>query len=138
MKIKSIFLLIICLLVSALKAQLYPGMEELIKEETEKTVSKPIDFSEMSKPKEEKLTREKFEDLKRQKEARLRERLTQPEALEKAVEPRTYVVGPGDAISTYCEFRRKIAGSFGGRNCSRRQNLRDCSKRSFGKGQAFL
>lgn len=100
MKKKLIFLafLTFCI-IGNLSAQMYPGLEELLKE-TERTSSKPVEFPEMTKEKkEEKTLREKFEDFKRQKEAKLRERLAQPEALEKSVDPRIYVVGPGDIFS---------------------------------------
>ncbi len=98
MRIKSVFGFLAFFAIGVLNAQMYPGLEELLKE-AEKTSSKPVEFPEMPKEKEEKTLRETFEDLKRQKEAKLRERLTQPEALEKAVDPRMYVVGPGDVFS---------------------------------------
>lgn len=99
MKIRSIIPFLVIFLAATLNAQMYPGLEELLKE-TEKTASTPVEFPEITKEKGEKKTlREKFEDFKRQKEAKLRERLAQPEALENAVDPRIYVVGPGDIFS---------------------------------------
>lgn len=100
MKMKSFFPVLTLFLIGTLNAQMYPGLEELLKE-TERTSSKTVEFPELPKEKKEekKTLRETFEDLKRQKEAKLRERLAQPEALEKAVDPRIYVVGPGDVFS---------------------------------------
>ena len=60
-------------------------------------IPKAIDFSQIFK--DEKTTRDDFEALKKQKEAKLREQMTQPVALEKSVDPETYIIGPGDGFS---------------------------------------
>jgi protein involved in polysaccharide export with SLBB domain len=62
-----------------------------------KATPQAIDFSKMFEA--EKTGRDAFEDLKRQKELKLRERMAQPEAIETTVNPKTYVVGPGDIFS---------------------------------------
>lgn len=60
-------------------------------------IPKAIDFSRLFD--QEKMDREEFETLKRQKQAELQERLTRVEALEHAVDPESYIVGPGDVFS---------------------------------------
>lgn len=61
------------------------------------SIPKAVDFSKVFE--KETMTREEFEVWKREREARLRERLSQVEALECAVDPDTYIVGPGDIFS---------------------------------------
>jgi len=73
-----------------------------VKEETDpikKQGSQPrvIDFSQYFR--RDQITREDLENWKRRRETKLRERLAQPEALESAVDPETYIVGPGDIFS---------------------------------------
>lgn len=58
---------------------------------------KAIDFGQLFESK--KMTREEFELWKRNRQARIQERLGQIEALENAVDPEQYLVGPGDVFS---------------------------------------
>ena len=58
---------------------------------------KVVDFSRILE--KEELTREDFELWKRQKELKLQERLSMVEALEQAIDPEKYIVGPGDIFS---------------------------------------
>lgn len=53
-----------------------------------------VDFSEMFQSEEE--NKDALEELKQKRENELRTRMTQPAALEKSIDPNTYVVGPGD------------------------------------------
>lgn len=72
----------------------------LEKEEQQKkktSIPKAVDFSEIFDQKIR--TREDFELWKSRREARLKERLSRMEALERAVDPERYVVGPGDMFS---------------------------------------
>ena len=61
------------------------------------SLPKAVDFSKIFD--QEKMSREEFETWKRQRALKLQERLTQIEALETAVDPHTYIVGPGDIFS---------------------------------------
>ncbi len=63
----------------------------------ERSTPQVIDFSRFFN--QQQMTREEFETWKTQRELRLRERFTQMEALEGAVDPGTYIVGPGDLFS---------------------------------------
>ena len=72
-----------------------PEEDEFLKKETIKP--KVIDFSKILE--KEKMTREDFEVWKRERELRLRERLTEVAALERAVDPEKYIVGPSDIFS---------------------------------------
>ena len=65
--------------------------------EKKSTVPKVIDFSKIFE--QQKMSREDFETLKREKETELQARLSQPAALEKSVDPEKYIVGPGDIFS---------------------------------------
>ena len=56
-----------------------------------------VDFFKMWEEKEQ--TKEDFDIWKRQRESKLEKRLQQYEALEKAVDPDKYIVGPGDIFS---------------------------------------
>jgi len=71
-------------------------MEE---EERKKTMTLPqaIDFSKIFD--QTKMTREDFELWKSRREAKLKERLSMIEALEQAIDPEEYIVGPGDVFS---------------------------------------
>lgn len=60
-------------------------------------IPKAIDFSRMFQ--EGTGTREDFELLKQRKETQLRELMTRPVAIEKTVDPKEYIVGPGDGFS---------------------------------------
>jgi polysaccharide biosynthesis/export protein len=59
--------------------------------------SKSIDFSKIFET--EKTTIDQFEALKTKKQQKIRERLSQPTGIEKAVNPDQYHVGPGDVLS---------------------------------------
>ncbi len=65
----------------------------------EKTVAMPkaMDFSELFD--QSRMSREDFQAWKSRRNAALRERLSISGALEKAIDPETYVVGPGDVFS---------------------------------------
>ena len=78
----------------AVGAQVYEEEDLLGKE---RTLPRVIDFSKMFE--REKLTQEDFEEWKRKRETRLKERLSHADALERAVNPQAYVVGPGDVFS---------------------------------------
>ncbi|MFH1943138.1 MAG: polysaccharide biosynthesis/export family protein, partial [bacterium] len=69
--------------------------EKLLKKEI--ITPKVIDFSRMLE--KGKMTREDFEFWKRQKRAKIEERLSAMEALERAVDPEKYIVGPSDVFS---------------------------------------
>lgn len=62
----------------------------------QKVVPKPIDFSQIFK---QETTREDLEAWNKKREAKIKERLAQAEALEVAVNPDDYIVGPGDIFS---------------------------------------
>ncbi len=68
--------------------------EDLQRKSASVAIPEVFDFSELFN--QEKMTREAFEQRKIQREARLRDRFSRLEALEGAVDPQTYVVGPGD------------------------------------------
>lgn len=73
---------------------------QIVLEDEEKQQSpltpKILDMTSLSK---EGMTREDWEQLKRQRIIELRERVAKGEALEGAVNPETYLVGPGDIFS---------------------------------------
>ena len=76
------------------------SMAQVAEEEEQRkpfALPKAIDFSEIFEKKE--MTQEDFELLKSRREAKLRERLAQIDALETAVDPGVYIVGPGDVFS---------------------------------------
>ena len=93
---RSIVRSLLCLLIgiSAGFGQI-PEEDEFLKKETIKP--KVIDFSKILE--KEKMTREDFEVWKRERELRLRQRLTEVTALERAVDPEKYIVGPSDIFS---------------------------------------
>ena len=75
-------------------------MAQVVEEEEQRkptALPKAIDFSDIFEQKE--MTQEDFELLKSRREAKLRERLSQIDALEAAVDPGVYIVGPGDVFS---------------------------------------
>ena len=78
-----------------------PLAAQIIDDELEQSIQTPapqaVDFSKMFEEEEE--TRDDYADMKRQKEALLREQMNQPDALEAAVDPEQYIVGPGDIFS---------------------------------------
>ena len=86
-------LIVSCILWGMGKAQV---VEE---EEQRKTTTLPqvIDFSKIFD--QTKMTREDFELWKSRREAKIRERLSMVEALEQAIDPEEYIVGPGDVFS---------------------------------------
>ena len=63
----------------------------------ESSLPKAIDFSKIFG--RERTTREDFDTWKKERESRLGERLSRVDALERAVDPQKYVVGPGDVFS---------------------------------------
>jgi protein involved in polysaccharide export with SLBB domain len=87
------------LVVSTCLAQTILGQvtDEEKSREKKTTIPKAIDFSQLFG--QGRATRDDFETFKRQKELKLKERMSQPEAIEKEVDPRTYIVGPGDEFS---------------------------------------
>lgn len=66
------------------------------KRETE-TSPRAIDFSQMFE--DEKSEMDKFEELKTKRENELRQKMMEAAVLEKAIDPKTYVVGPGDIFT---------------------------------------
>jgi len=77
---------------SALFAQI-PDEEQQVRQK-QSSMPQAINFYQLLD--ENKITREEFELWRRQQERNLSERLTQAEALESAVNPETYIVGPDD------------------------------------------
>jgi protein involved in polysaccharide export with SLBB domain len=94
---KSILKIIVCTTFFGLTINAQIVDEDIMGKKKELLAPKSVDFSKMFE--KEKMTREEFEDLKRQKEMKLRERISQIEALEKAVDQKKYIVGPGDIFS---------------------------------------
>jgi protein involved in polysaccharide export with SLBB domain len=92
---KPVVLFILLCSVSVVWAQFPDEEEELRKKQS--VMPKAIDFSQIFG--KEEVTREEFELWKRQRQIDLQERLSQIEALEGAVDPETYIVGPGDIFS---------------------------------------
>jgi polysaccharide export outer membrane protein len=68
--------------------------DELQMQQGSETMPRAIDFSKMFEEKEK--GREDFDELKRKREAELREKMMEATALEKPIDPDTYIVGPGD------------------------------------------
>jgi protein involved in polysaccharide export with SLBB domain len=100
MKIQSVLKVFLCVMVIVNVIQAQSMEEEEIWTRTKKkeTITpKSVDFFKMWEEKEQ--TKEDFEIWKRQREAKIKERLEQSEALEKAVDPDKYIVGPGDIFS---------------------------------------
>jgi len=96
MKIKKIICLIFCLVCGLSSSQGIPSPEDLVKK-TEDVSPKPIDFIDLFG--QRKTSRSDFEDMKRQSDLKLTERFGTKEAAEKAVDPKQYKIGPGDAFS---------------------------------------
>ncbi len=69
------------------------------KQEEQSTLPTRIDFSKIFQLQKMEMTREEFDTWKEQRDRELFEKLTEPEALEKAVHPEEYYVGPGDIFS---------------------------------------
>jgi protein involved in polysaccharide export with SLBB domain len=61
------------------------------------TAPRALNFSDIFKT--DQTTREEFESLKRQNEIKIREQMNQSPAIETAVDPAVYLVGPGDIFS---------------------------------------
>jgi len=73
------------------------GFDEETEWRKQSSLPTAADFSKMFESKDEK--KEALEESKRRRESEIRARMAQPAALEKAVDPETYVVGPGDIFS---------------------------------------
>lgn len=87
-----------CLLIVCMAAAVSFGqISEVTPQEKSVALPKALDFSELFD--QTRMSREDFETLKRQRDAALRERLSIRSALEKAVDPEKYIVGPGDVFS---------------------------------------
>ncbi|MBN2031110.1 SLBB domain-containing protein [bacterium] len=97
MKIRIIYLVIFqsLLLFNLSEAQIAEESERTSGERT--AIPKVMDLSEIFQLEE--MTREDFEVLKREREQNIRERLSQMEALEQAIDPTQYIVGPDDIFS---------------------------------------
>jgi protein involved in polysaccharide export with SLBB domain len=78
-----------------LQAQIQEKEKEYIQKQSE--IPKAVDFSKIFES--EKTKREEFDTWWRQRETKLQERLSRQEALEQAVDPNEYVVGPDDIFS---------------------------------------
>ena len=71
--------------------------EEKTSEGRKSSIPTAVDFSKLFEQKT--ITRDDFENLKRQKEAGLQAQMSKAVALEKAVDPSAYILGPGDMLS---------------------------------------
>jgi polysaccharide export outer membrane protein len=71
--------------------------DELQIQQSSETMPRAIDFSKMFEEKEKE--REEFDDLKRKRETELRAKMMEATALEKPIDPDTYIVGPGDIFT---------------------------------------
>ena len=91
---KYFLFVILVLLMQNLQAQ-------LLSEETTRGMNSSaptaIDFSKMFRSDQE--SKEEFKSSRSQQESEIQQRLSAPAALEKAVDPNTYIVGPGDIFS---------------------------------------
>jgi protein involved in polysaccharide export with SLBB domain len=76
------------------KAQINEGADEQRKSSS---LPQAVDFSGILS--QQKMTREEFELLRKQRESKLMDRLAQVEALEASIDPQTYIIGPGDIFS---------------------------------------
>ena len=88
---------VVLALIGGLQAQTQIVDEQQTVREKQAGLPKAINFDQLFES--GKMTREEFELWKRSRQARLQERLSQVEALEGAVDPETYLVGPGDVFS---------------------------------------
>jgi polysaccharide export outer membrane protein len=68
--------------------------DELEMQQTSESMPRAIDFTKMFEDKEKE--REEFDELKQKRENELREKMLKAAALEKPIDPDTYIVGPGD------------------------------------------
>lgn len=91
----------LCLLFFMLTGNIFPQIPDKKKEKQEEQSTLPtrIDFSKIFQQQKMEMTREEFDTWKEQRERELFEKLTEPEALEKAVNSEQYLVGPGDVFS---------------------------------------
>lgn len=96
MKMKKIICLIFCLIYDISSPQGIPSQEDLIKK-SEDVSPKPLDFNDLFGQK--KTSRSAFDDMKQQSELKLIQQFGTKEAAEKAVDPKQYKIGPGDAFS---------------------------------------
>ena len=71
--------------------------EEELDQRKQSSAPRAIDFGKMFE--QDEATREDLDELNRKKKAALMERMSQPDALEAAVDPEKYIVGPGDVFS---------------------------------------
>jgi len=69
------------------------------KQEEQSTLPTRIDFSKIFQQQKMEMTREEFDTWKEQRDRELFEKLTEPQALEKAIHPEEYLIGPGDVFS---------------------------------------
>ncbi|MBN2104491.1 SLBB domain-containing protein [bacterium] len=92
---KKILSICFILCFSCLFAQVLEDEREWQRES--ESTPRAIDFSKMFE--DEKAEEEKFEDLKSKLEREMRQKMMEAAALEKAVDPETYVVGPGDIFT---------------------------------------
>ncbi|MFO7891891.1 MAG: SLBB domain-containing protein [bacterium] len=91
----------LCLLFFLFAGNIFPQIPDKKKEKQEEQTTLPtrIDFSKIFQQQKMEMTREEFDTWKNQRERQLYDKLTEPEALEKAIHPEEYLVGPGDIFS---------------------------------------
>ncbi|MBN1780888.1 SLBB domain-containing protein [bacterium] len=92
---KTICIILFMSFISCLRAQVFDDEREWQRQS--ETTPRAIDFSKMFE--DEKAKKEEFNDLKLKQETELRQKMLQATALEKAVDPQSYVVGPGDIFT---------------------------------------
>ena len=100
MKISSIINILLCtlLMFNVIQAQTLEEEELWTRQKKKKTLApKDVDFFKMWEEKEQ--TREDFDIWKQQREQKIQGRLGKIAALEKAIDPEKYIIGPGDILS---------------------------------------
>jgi len=90
-------LLLLCLMGGPARAQTQVVDETQTVREKQSSLPKAVNFDRLFEA--GKMTREEFDVWKRNRQIKLNQRLTEIEALEGAVDPATYLVGPGDIFS---------------------------------------
>ncbi len=89
------FIFIVLFFCDLTGAQILEENKDILEEKG--TAPKAVDLSKVFELEE--MTREEFEVLKQEKEQKIRERLSQIDALEQEIDSNRYIVGPGDIFS---------------------------------------
>ena len=100
MKTSTIINILLCtlLMFNVIQAQTLEEEELWTRQKKKKTLApKDVDFFKMWEEKEQ--TREDFDIWKQQREQKIQGRLGKIAALEKAIDPEKYIIGPGDILS---------------------------------------